>query len=213
MTNFIPLFPLNIVVYPGEDLHLHIFELRYKQLITECHAAQKSFGIPAVINNKVQDFGTAVTITELSKVYDNGEMDIKTKGDKVFRILEVIEEIPDKLYSGAIVNYPDNYERGNPELMRKMMASIRELHQLLNVKKDFKKEDGALSAYDVAHHVGLSLEEEYELLNLLDERQRREYLKRHLTKVIPMVAGMEQLKEKIKLNGHFKNLGGVDLGK
>ena len=207
MTNFIPLFPLNIVVYPGEDLHLHIFEPRYKQLITECHAAQKSFGIPAVINNKVQDFGTAVTITELSKVYDNGEMDIKTKGDKVFRILEVIEEIPDKLYSGAIVNYPDNYERGNPELMRKMMASIRELHQLLNVKKDFKKEDGALSAYDVAHHVGLSLEEEYELLNLLDERQRREYLKRHLTKVIPMVAGMEQLKEKIKLNGHFKNLG------
>jgi Lon protease-like protein len=200
-------------VYPGEDLHLHIFEPRYKQLITECHAAQKSFGIPAVINNKVQDFGTAVTITELSKVYDNGEMDIKTKGDKVFRILEVIEEIPDKLYSGAIVNYPDNYERGNPELMRKMMASIRELHQLLNVKKDFKKEDGALSAYDVAHHVGLSLEEEYELLNLLDERQRREYLKRHLTKVIPMVAGMEQLKEKIKLNGHFKNLGGVDLGK
>jgi len=213
VTNFIPLFPLNIVVYPGEDLHLHIFEPRYKQLITECHAAQKSFGIPAVINNKVQDFGTAVTITELSKVYDNGEMDIKTKGDKVFRILEVIEEIPDKLYSGAIVNYPDNYERGNPELMRKMMASIRELHQLLNVKKDFKKEDGALSAYDVAHHVGLSLEEEYELLNLLDERQRREYLKRHLTKVIPMVAGMEQLKEKIKLNGHFKNLGGVDLGK
>ena len=213
MTNFIPLFPLNIVVYPGEDLHLHIFEPRYKQLITECHAAQKSFGIPAVINNKVQDFGTAVTITELSKLYDNGEMDIKTKGDKVFRILEVIEEIPDKLYSGAIVNYPDNYERGNPELMRKMMASIRELHQLLNVKKDFKKEDGALSAYDVAHHVGLSLEEEYELLNLLDERQRREYLKRHLTKVIPMVAGMEQLKEKIKLNGHFKNLGGVDLGK
>ena len=201
MTNFIPLFPLNIVVYPGEDLHLHIFEPRYKQLITECHAAQKSFGIPAVINNKVQDFGTAVTITELSKVYDNGEMDIKTKGDKVFRILEVIEEIPDKLYSGAIVNYPDNYERGNPELMRKMMASIRELHQLLNVKKD------------LAHHVGLSLEEEYELLNLLDERQRREYLKRHLTKVIPMVAGMEQLKEKIKLNGHFKNLGGVDLGK
>ena len=66
--------------------------------------------------------------------------------------------------------------------------------------------------YDVAHHIGLSLEEEYELLGLLDERQRQEYLKRHLTKVIPMVAGMEQLKEKIKLNGHFKNLPGFDVG-
>ena len=64
----------------------------------------------------------------------------------------------------------------------------------------------------MAHHIGLSLEEEYELLMLSDERQRQEYVKRHLTKVIPMVAGMEQLKEKIKLNGHFKNLGGLDLG-
>ena len=93
------------------------------------------------------------------------------------------------------------------------MSSIRELHKLLNVKKDFNKEDGALKSYEVAHHIGLSLEQEYELLNLLDERQRQEYLKRHLTKVIPMVAGMEQLKERINLNGHFKNLGGVDFGK
>ena len=63
----------------------------------------------------------------------------------------------------------------------------------------------------MAHHIGMSLEEEYELLGLLDERQRQEYLKRFLTRVIPMVAGMEQLKEKIKMNGHFKNLSGFDL--
>lgn len=213
MTNFIPIFPLGIVVYPGEHLNLHIFEPRYKQLITECHANKKPFGIPTVIGNKVQDFGSLVEITELSKTYDNGEMDIKTKGIRVFRMLELIKEIPDKLYSGAIVNYPDNYERGNPGAMRKVMAGIRELHQLLNLSKDFKKPDAELSSYEVAHHVGLSLEEEYELLNLLDERQRQEYLKRHLAKAIPMVAGMEQLKEKIKLNGHFKNLGGFDIEK
>jgi len=46
---------------------------------------------------------------------------------------------------------------------------------------------------------------------LSEERQRQENLKRNLTKVIPMIAEMEQLKEKIKLNGHFKNLGGFDL--
>lgn len=209
MTNFIPIFPLGIVVYPGENLNLHIFEPRYKQLINECHAVKKPFGIPAVIQNKMQDYGSVMEITELSKLYDNGEMDIRTKGVKVFRILEVIEEIPDKLYSGAIVNYPDNYEKGVPELMRKVMISIRELHQLLKVDKDFKKEDGELTSYEVAHHIGLSLEEEYELLNLLDERQRQEYLKRHLGRSIPMLAGMELLKEKIKLNGHFKNIGGV----
>jgi Lon protease-like protein len=211
MTNFIPIFPLGIVVYPGENLNLHIFEPRYKQLIKECHEQKKPFGIPTVLENKMQDFGSLVTITEISKVDDNGEMDIKTQGEKVFRILEVIKSIPDKLYSGAIVNYPDTYERGNIELMRKVMTGIRDLHSLLKVTKEFKKPDDEIKCYEVAHHIGLSLEEEYELLGLLDERQRQEYLKRHLTKVIPMVAGMEQLKEKIKLNGHFKNLPGFDL--
>jgi uncharacterized protein len=212
VTNFIPIFPLGIVVYPGENLNLHIFEPRYKQLITECQEQKKSFGIPTVIENKMQDIGSLVTITEVTKVEENGEMDIKTKGEKVFRILEVIKNVPDKLYNGAIVNYPDTYEQGNIELMRKVMAGIRDLHKLLKVVKEFKKPDEEIKCYDVAHHVGLSLEEEYELLGLLDERQRQEYLKRHLTKVIPMVAGMEQLKEKIKLNGHFKNLPGFDLG-
>lgn len=211
MTNFIPIFPLGIVVYPGENLNLHIFEPRYKQLITECFASKKAFGIPTVIENKVRDFGSLVEVVEVTKVHENGEMDIKTRGTKIFRILEVIKEVPDKLYSGAIVNYPDTYEQGNPDVMRKVMNSIRDLHELLKVTKDFKKQDPEIRCYDVAHHVGLSLEEEYELLGLLDERQRQEYLKRHLTKVIPMIAEMEQLKEKIKLNGHFKNLSGFDL--
>jgi uncharacterized protein len=213
MTNFIPIFPLGIVVYPGENLNLHIFEPRYKQLIIECYAAKKPFGIPVVIENKLQDYGSMVEINELSKMHDNGEMDIKTKGVKVFRILEIIKDVPDKLYSGAIVNYPDNFEKENPDMMRKLMSSIRDLHQLLKVNKEFKKEDGEVNCYDVAHHIGLSLEEEYELLGLFDERQRQEYLRRHLAKVIPMLTGMELLKEKIKLNGHFKNPEGFDLRK
>lgn len=208
MTNFIPIFPLGVVVYPGESLNLHIFEPRYKQLINECNENSKPFGIPCVIDNRLQDYGTVVRIKEMSKQYENGEMDIKTEGEKVFRILEVIKEIPDKLYSGAIVNYPVNHQTGSAEVMRRVVASIREMYKLLNVQKDFEKEDTQLTTYDVAHHVGFSLQEEYELLNLMHERQRQEYLKRHLTKVIPMVAQMEGLKEKVKLNGHFKNLEG-----
>jgi uncharacterized protein len=208
MTNFIPIFPLGLVVYPGEDVNLHIFEPKYKQLISECHAGKKPFGIPAVVDNKLQENGTLVNITELSKTYDNGEMDIKTKGEKVFRMLEIIKEVPDKLYSGAIVNYPDNREQGDIELMRRVMKGIRELHKLLNVTKDFKKPDEELKTYEVAHHVGLTVQEEYEFLGLFDELQRQEYLKRHLTKVLPLVAEMEGLREKIKHNGHFKNLSG-----
>lgn len=208
MTNFIPIFPLGIVVYPGEDLNLHIFEPRFKQLVKECHEGKKPFGIPAVVDNRLQENGTLVNVTEMGKVYENGEMDIKTKGEKVFRILEVIKEVPGKLYSGAIVNYPDNNEQGNIELMRKIMKGIRELHKLMNVSKDFIKPDEELKSYEVAHHLGLTLQEEYELLGLMEERQRQEYLKLHLTKVVSIVTEMEGLKEKIKQNGHFKNLSG-----
>jgi len=130
---------------------------------------------------------------------------------QVFRILEVIKEIPDKLYSGAIVNYPANSAQGSDEVMRKVVNSIRELFKLLKVSKDFKKSDDQLNSYDVAHHIGLSIEEEYELLGLFHESQRQEYLRRHLTKVLPLVAEMENLKKKVKLNGHFKNLSGFDL--
>ena len=110
MTNFIPIFPLNVVLYPGEILNLHIFEPRYKELVKECFSNNKPFGIPAVINGHVAEFGTLVTISEIVKEYDNGEMDIITDGTIVFRILEIIKKIPDKLYSGAIVNYPENAE-------------------------------------------------------------------------------------------------------
>src|SRR6266571_3108325 len=209
MTNFIPIFPLGIVVYPGENLNLHIFEPRYKQLINECHSQKKQFGIPTVIENRLQDYGSLAEIMEMTKVHENGEMDIKTRGSRVFRILEVIKEVPDRLYSGAIVNYPETNEEGNREMMKKVMNSIRELHRILKVDQNFKKKDEEVKSFYVSHHVGLSLQEEYEMLHLLQERQRQEYLKRHLTKVIPLAAEMEKLKEKIKLNGHFKNLSGL----
>jgi uncharacterized protein len=211
MTNFIPIFPLSIVVYPGEDLNLHIFEPRYKQLINECYAEAKPFGIPTIINDKLNEMGTLVSITEIVNTAENGEMDIKTKGLSIFRILEIIKKVPDKLYSGAIVNYPENIEEAtNSDLILKVLGTIRQLHTLLKINKDYKKPDEELTAYDIAHHAGLSLEEEYELLQLLREDQRQEYIKRHLSKVLPVIAEMETLKKRVKLNGHFKNLSSFD---
>jgi len=209
MTNFIPIFPLGIVVYPGEQLNLHIFEPRYKQLISECFETKKPFGIPSVINDKINEMGTVVQVKEISNVYDDGKMDIKTEGLQVFRMLEMVNSLPGKLYSGAIVNYPDNNEKGNKALMQRIVKGVKELHKLLNIEKKFPKPEEELWSYDVAHHAGLSLQEEYELLELLQELQRQEYLKRHLKKVIPVLAEMETLKEKVKLNGHFKNLKGL----
>jgi uncharacterized protein len=210
MTNFIPLFPLELVVFPGENLNLHIFEPRYKQLIQDCFASKKPFGIPAVINGKVQEFGTLVDIVEISQTYENGEMDIKTNATLVFKILENIESLPSKLYHGAIVTYPPTKYIGSAPLMQKVVAATKKLHTLLQVQKTFKKSDADLISFDVAHHVGLPLKDEYELLCLEVELHRQEFLRLHLQKIIEVIEQTNSLKEKIILNGHFKNMQGFN---
>lgn len=208
MTNFIPIFPLGIVVYPGENLNLHIFEPRYKELISDCITKEKPFGIPAVIKDKVAEMGTLVQVKEVSRTYEDGRMDIKTEGLAVFKILEVVKELPEKLYSGAIVTYPPDTPKKSPAKMRMILQGIRTLHEKLGVTKDFGKPDTDLTSFDVAHHAGLSIEDEYRLLELPQELQREEFLKRYLVKVLPIMEHMNLLKGKIKLNGHFKNLEG-----
>ena len=90
MTNFIPIFPLEIIVFPGEKVNLHIFEDKYKQLIDDVSKEKKFFGIPPVIKNKISETGAQVSVEEIVKQYDDGRMDIIVKGTGIFRILEVI---------------------------------------------------------------------------------------------------------------------------
>jgi Lon protease-like protein len=179
-------------------------------LITECFHAKKTFGIPVVMNNKVSEKGTLMEVIEISKVYDNGEMDIKTKGISIFNMLEMVKEIPDKLYSGAIVNYQPNYQNGSASMMKKIIESTRKFHTHLEVSKDFGKPDEELNSYDIAHHMGLSIEEEFQILSYENELHRQEFLKRHITKMLSVVEEMQSLKKKIQLNGHFKNLEGFE---
>ncbi len=212
MINFVPLFPLNLVVFPGEALNLHIFEERYRQLIHDCRTQAKPFGIPAVINGEVSEYGTLVHIEAVDKEYPDGRLDIKTRGGQVFQLLEKVQQLPGKLYHGGIASYPANELGPSPRQMEKLLPQLKELHQLLKVNKEFPKTVEDLLSYDIAHHAGLGLEEEYELLQLLREDQRLEYLKRHLQKIVPAAARLEALKERVQMNGHFKELKGFDFG-
>jgi Lon protease-like protein len=206
LTNFLPVFPLRLVVFPGEALNLHIFEPRYRQLIRECIEEQKPFGIPPVIEKDLRHLGTLMEITELAKEYPDGRMDVRTRGISVFRILHHVEEVPDKLYSGAIVTYPKNVtETGDGRIARKIIAEVRRLYELLNVSERFP-EERELNSYDLGHLVGLSYEQEYELLAIFTELQRLEYIRRHLSSIVPVIQELEAMKERIQRNGHFRNL-------
>jgi Lon protease-like protein len=201
MTNFIPIFPLDLVIYPDETLNLHIFEPRYKQLIKECAMANKSFGIPVLQKEKALEYGTSVAVTEIAKEYEDGSMDIRVKGIQVFRILEVVRELPEKLYSGAIVNYPENDKiKVHYKTSGLVYNEVKRLYHLLKLDHQLPGHKKNLMSYDIAHRVGLTKDQEYELLSIFNEVQRMEFLRRHLNSVMSALDNLEILKARINLN-------------
>jgi uncharacterized protein len=206
MTNFLPIFPLGIVVFPTEVVNLHIFEPRYKQLITESILYKKPFAIPVVIDGKMQEVATLLEVQSLQKEYPTGEMDISCIGLHPITILEVIQDIPDKLYKGAIVNHLP-YPNFNHRISQKdVIAAVRKLHDYLEVTKVYKKADEELTSFDIAHHIGLSLEQEYQVLCYDTESVRLAFILKHLKEVMLTLDQQRAAKDRILLNGHFRNL-------
>jgi Lon protease-like protein len=201
MTNFIPIFPLDMVVYPEEIIQLHIFEPRYKQLIKECVAEQKQFGIPVSIENKIMEHGTLIEVIEITKEHEDGSFDIKAKGLQVFRILEIVKSLPEKLYSGAIVNYPENDKmKVHPNLSKLIYTEVQRLYTILNIENMLSEDMPEWTSYDIAHKLGFTREQEYELLSIFNEVQRMEYLRRYFNSIMPEVDNIALLKSRINLN-------------
>jgi Lon protease-like protein len=204
MEKTLPLFPLNLIVYPGEDLNLHIFEPRYRQLISECIEEERTFGIPAFINNKLPGYGTEMHVTTLHKRYDDGRMDVKSKGLGVFKLVNFENPVVGKLYAGGDVELVEPGD-GFSAHVDALAERVGRLYGLLQIETDYDPLVENFS-YRVAHKVGLSIEQEYELLTLESEAERQLFLIQHLNNVLPVVSDMERTKQRIRMNGHFKNL-------
>jgi Lon protease-like protein len=202
MENFLPLFPLKIVVFPGEQLNLHIFEPRYKQLISDCLEQKVRFGIPAYINEKIE-YGTEVEILEVVKKYEDGRFDITTRGLRPFKVREYENPLKGKLYAAGVVDFVENLEDEDEQVKEKMLELTRELFLTLNIVKDVHVAHDSI-AFDLAHKVGMNLQEEYQLLQVPSENARQQLVIQHLQKAIPILRQVEETKAKIKMNGHFR---------
>ncbi|MEO1260051.1 MAG: LON peptidase substrate-binding domain-containing protein [Bacteroidota bacterium] len=211
MTTFLPLFPLRLVAFPGEDLNLHIFEPRYKQLINECNEKGITFGMPAYIEDKLQPIGTELELVAIEKRHEDGEMDIRTKGKGLFKIKEFFKDVEDRMYSGAEVERIDFDLDGDFIKYEKILTQIAQLYEVLTIRKPLPPLDGEFNTYKIGHLVGLSIEQEYELLTIPEERRRQNFILSHLERLIPTARRMEELRKKVQMNGHFKNLLPPDL--
>ena len=206
MNRLLPLFPLKLVAFPGEQLNLHIFEARYKQMINDCFENRLTFGIPAFIEGKVMDTGTEMRIISVQKTYANGEMDIKTEGVGIFKIDVFHKQAPEKPYAAGQVQEVPFEQRGNISYGEAIIEQVKELFELLKINKPIPRKASEVFTFDIAHHVGLNIEQEYELLNIQGEAKRQEYILEHLRRLIPTVKEMNRLRERVQMNGHFKML-------
>lgn len=207
MDAILPLFPLQLVAFPGEPLNLHVFEPRYRQLVQECEEEGKTFGLPAFINGKVMEIGTEMRLLAVEKRYESGESDIKTQGVRPFRIRQFYRQAPGKLYAGADVEWLEaEDDKGDVAISVSILDMLENLFVLLKIDKEVPEDPAEMRTFDLAHHVGFSLEQEYQFLCIPDETARQEYMREHLERVLPMVREMENLRKRAQMNGHFKNI-------
>ncbi len=202
----LPLFPLGLVAFPDEKLNLHIFEPRYKQLVMECHAENKTFGIPPVLESKPIPIGTEMRILDISHIYPDGKMDIKSVGVGKFYLNAFHAKADDKLYPEGEVDMIQDVGTTDIVIQSRVIGLIEQLYTIMKMDIPVPTVSNDFKIYTIAHKIGLNMEQEIQLLKIHSETARLEYVENHLVDFIPVVLEMENLRKRIQMNGHFKNV-------
>lgn len=204
----LPMFPLQSIFFPGETVPLHIFEDRYKQLINDCRNEAITFGIPVFINGSIR-YGTEVQLVEVVNSYEGGEMDVSCVARQAFKVLTFDNKMEDKPYAVGVVQFIENVNDVNDTDKKEVLDKVEELYHLMDVPFNpipIEK----FSSYILIHKMGLSFEQEYELLQMSKESERYVYIKNHLMTTIAVLKEIDRTKQMIKLNGDFKNFDPLD---
>jgi Lon protease-like protein len=204
----LPLFPLKSVFYPGETVPLHIFEDRYKQLIADCRREALTFGIPVYINDAVS-YGTEVQLVEVVNTYKSGEMDVVCVARQVFKVLSFEKQMNGKLYAGGEVEFLEMENDASDGLREEVLQKVEILYDVMGVPFT-KISPKQFNSYSLAHKMGLSFEQEYELLLMPKETDRLNFIKKHLEATTNVLSEVNRTREVIEMNGHFKNFDPLD---
>jgi Lon protease-like protein len=179
----LPLFPLNLVLFPGTVSPLHIFEMRYRQMIVDCQRDEKPFGIVLArsesehLNEKPYSVGTMVEIRNLDRLED-GRYTLMAVGTKRFRI---VSERRDKPYlSGLVELYEDDAEPERAwlpamqqarDLFGEYLGMLLEASENKDVEAHLPEEAEDLS-YFIAYFLDIQEERKQQFLELTSTRQR-----------------------------------------
>jgi len=201
----IPLFPLNVVLLPGADLPLHIFEPRYRAMVRICLRDKSEFGMLMALPNGVVRVGCTAEIIEVVKRYEDGRMDILTIGRAPFRVVRLLE---DHALLEGFVDYLEDRERpACPKTRRELVELYEACHTLLfgDYPKGIEDDETGNFSYRVAGTLPLDLMWKQQVLELRTEADRQERLVAYLREWAPHLQQTEKLRHRSVGNGHGLN--------
>lgn len=209
---FLPLFPLNAVVFPKEKFNLHIFEPRYKELIQYIKNGDSRFGLVPVLNGTPAEWATILELDLIDTTYPDGSMDIKTTGQHCVRILEFFKTAPNASWPAGIVT--ENHElhtfhsqaEADSTVWEVFRESLIKLAHVLNIPERFVPNSNNFASFQVAHYLNLPIEREFKLLTLPSETVRQTEILSHLREFLPNLVHREEIRKRVALNGHFKHI-------
>jgi Lon protease-like protein len=194
--DIIPLFPLGVVLLPGMDLPLHIFEERYKKLVGECIETDKEFGVVYYSGKMMLRVGCTAEISKVLKSYEDGKMDILTTGMRRFHIQELFESKP---YIEAKVEFIRDVEEMNDEDMKSLIRegadSLRQLYRMSDDKeRDLSYMDPESLSFYIASTQGFTLDEQQRFLEMKSTRERLQKGIESLQKIIERLRLSKEIK-------------------
>jgi Lon protease-like protein len=194
-----PLFPLGLVLLPQELVPLHIFEERYKLMIAQCLETGTEFGIVWLSDDGLRDIGCTARIERVIETFDDGRMNVLVAGDKPFRLLRRIDDMP--FPAGDIELLPDFDPDGDPQLVEQARARYAELIETATEEKPDLEEIAGLDAYGMAATVEHPPEAKQALLELRAENDRLRMVEEMFRTAMKRVAYAEEAAERAQTNG------------
>ncbi|MDL1891498.1 hypothetical protein FBQ87_01205 [Sphingobacteriales bacterium CHB3] len=203
----LPLFPLQVVLFPDSLLPLHIFEERYKQLINECLNERKEFGINFVQHGEMAKVGCTAEVHEVVKKYNDGKMDVLVRGSQ--RYLLVNPVMSSSLYSvGRVKLLQDQHEVTDTALTMDTIRLHNELVRVVYGGDEFTiewDERNPILSFRIAQKAGMELIQRQELLEQNSENQRLKLLHKYFVEVIPRLERLGEAERIIKSDGYRIN--------
>jgi Lon protease-like protein len=198
----IALFPLDVVLFPGTPLPLHIFEPRYKEMIAECLAQNRTFGVVRALEQGLADVGCTAEIVTIVKEYPDGQIDLVAEGRKRFEIVGVNQER--SFLQAEVLMIEDEPGAPPQEDTLRAVQLHSELLAFAGAKQDLSAADPALLSFYLAGSLPLDLDFKQKLLSLRSEPERLSLFITSLQTIIPNLHRTARAREKAGGNGHVQ---------